>query len=153
MVHLYRCTVQLAHQLMHIYKIFYIKTFKIAPIYFDPKIIFRELNCSLLKVKWSRYRPEVAQRGGGIEVYIYSSMTATLQGSEWSAARPGRTLPPEKTRYPFYRRLGGLQGRSGRVENFDPTGIRSRTVQPVVSRYTDWGTRPAKVTFLKTLTD
>ena len=39
--------------------------------------------------------------------------------------------------YPLYRRLGGLQGRSGRAENVVPTGIRSRTVQPVVSRYTD----------------
>ena len=26
----------------------------------------------------------------------------------WSAARPGRTLPPEKARYPLYRRLGGV---------------------------------------------
>jgi len=33
---------------MHIHKIFYIKTFKIAPTCFDPKIIFRELHCSLL---------------------------------------------------------------------------------------------------------
>jgi hypothetical protein len=72
-----------------------------------------------------------------VEVYIYSSMTAALEGSERSAACPGRTLPPEKTLYPFYRRLGGLQGRSGRVENLVLTGIRSRTVQPVISRYTD----------------
>jgi len=50
---------------------------------------------------------------------------------EWSAARPGRTLPPGKTRYPFYRRLGGPQGRSGRAENLVFTGIRSRTFQPV----------------------
>ena len=69
-------------------------------------------------------------------------MTAKLEGGEWSAAHPGRTLPPGKTRYPFYRRLGGLQGRSGRAENLVPTGIRSRTVQLVVSRYTDWATRP-----------
>jgi len=34
---------------MHIHKIFYIKTFKIAPTCFDPKIIFRELHYSLLK--------------------------------------------------------------------------------------------------------
>ena len=34
---------------MYIHQIFYIKTFKIAPKYFDPKIIFRELHCSLLK--------------------------------------------------------------------------------------------------------
>ena len=64
-------------------------------------------------------------------------MTVELEGGEWSAARPGRTLPSEKTRYQFYRRLGELQGHSGRAENLVPTGIRSRIVQPVVSRYTD----------------
>jgi len=32
-----------------IHKSFYIKTFKIAPTCFVPKIIFRELHCSLLK--------------------------------------------------------------------------------------------------------
>ena len=69
-------------------------------------------------------------------------MTAALEGGEWSALRPGRTLLPGKARYPFYRSLGGPQDRSGRAENLVPTGIRSRTVQPVVSRYTDWATRP-----------
>jgi len=59
-------------------------------------------------------------------------MTATLEGSECSAARSGRTLPPGKIRYPFYRRLGRPPGRSGRAENLVPTGIRYRTVQPVV---------------------
>jgi len=62
-------------------------------------------------------------------------MTAAIEGDEWSAARLGRNLPPGKTRYPFYRRLGGPQGRSGRAENLVPTGIRSRTFQPVVSRH------------------
>jgi len=56
-------------------------------------------------------------------------MTAALEGGEWSAARPGRSLLPGKTRYPFYRRLGGPQGRSGWAENLVPTGIRSRNVQ------------------------
>ena len=65
-------------------------------------------------------------------------MIAALEGGEWSAARPGRTLPPGKTRYPFCRRLGGPHGHSGRAENLVPTGIRSRTVQPVLSFYTDW---------------
>jgi len=60
-------------------------------------------------------------------------MTAALEGGEWSAARPGRTLSPGKTRYSFYRRLGGPQGRSGRAENLVPTEIRSRTVQLVVA--------------------
>ena len=59
-------------------------------------------------------------------------MTAALEGGgEWSAARPDRTLVPGKTRYPFYRRLGGPQGRSERAENLVPSGIRSRTTQPI----------------------
>jgi len=37
-------------------------------------------------------------------------MTAALEGGEWSAARPGRNLLPGKSRYPFYRRLGGAPG-------------------------------------------
>ena len=65
------------------------------------------------------------------------ALLATLEGGEWSAARPGRTLPPAKTRYPLYRRLGGPQGRSGQAENLAPPGLDPRIVQPVVSRYTD----------------
>ena len=34
-------------------------------------------------------------------------------------------LPPGKTRYRLYRRLGGPQGRSGRVRKIPPPGIRS----------------------------
>jgi len=64
-------------------------------------------------------------------------MTAALEGGEWPAARPGRSLPPRKTRYPFYKRLGGPQGRSGQAENLASTGIGSRTVQSVVSRYNE----------------
>ena len=63
-------------------------------------------------------------------------MTAALEEGEWSAELPGRTLPPGKTRYPFYRTLGGRQGRSGRAENLVRTGIRSRTVQPVAHENT-----------------
>ena len=47
-------------------------------------------------------------------------MTAALEDGEWSAARLGRTLPPGKTRYPLYRRLGGPQGRSGLEEKSRP---------------------------------
>jgi len=38
----------------------------------------------------------------------------------------------------------GLDGR----KNLVPTGIRSRTFQPVVSRYTDWATRPTIIRML-----
>ena len=59
------------------------------------------------------------------------------------ASRPGRSLPPGKTRYPFYRRLDGPQGRSGQVRKISsPPGFDLRTVQPVTSRYTDYATRP-----------
>ena len=102
-------------------------------------ILQRQLK---VKVKRSRYRPGVAQRvGRGIALLFHDRGT---RRGECSAARPGRTLPSGKTRYQFYRRLGGPQGRSGRAENLVPTGIRSRTVQPVVSRYTDWATRPTR---------
>ena len=69
-------------------------------------------------------------------------MTAAQEVSVWSAAPSGHSLLPGKTRYPFYRRLDGLQGRSGRAENFFCTGIRSRTNRPVVSLYTYWATGP-----------
>ena len=50
------------------------------------------------------------------------------------------TLPPGKTRYPLYRRLGAPQGRYGQVRKIfpSPPGFDPRTVQPVVSRYIDW---------------
>jgi len=48
-------------------------------------------------------------------------------------------LPPGKTRYPLYRRLGGPQSRSGRVRKISPTpGFDPQTVQPVGTRYTDY---------------
>ena len=49
-------------------------------------------------------------------------------------------LPPGKTRYPLYRRLGGPPGLVWTdAENLaPPPGFDPRTVQPVASRYTDW---------------
>jgi hypothetical protein len=49
------------------------------------------------------------------------------------------SLPPRKTRYPLYRRLGGPQGRSGRVRKILPIpGFHLLTVQLVASRYAVW---------------
>jgi hypothetical protein len=57
--------------------------------------------------------------------------------------RPGRFLLPGKTRYPLYRRLGGRQGLSGQVRKISPpAGFDPHTVQPLASRYIDYGTRP-----------
>jgi len=59
-------------------------------------------------------------------------LTSALEGGEGSASSPGRTLPPRKTRYPLYKRLGGPQGRSGQVRKIlPPPGFDPRTVQPV----------------------
>jgi len=79
-----------------------------------------------IKVKWSRNRPGVAQRvGRGIALFFHDRGTR----SWWVvSSTPRPHLPPGKARFPFYRRLGGPQGRSGRAENLVPTGIRSRTV-------------------------
>jgi hypothetical protein len=47
--------------------------------------------------------------------------------------------PPGKTRYPLYRRLGGSQGWFVRVWKILPLPwFNPRTVQSIVTRYTDW---------------
>ena len=47
-------------------------------------------------------------------------------------------LPPGETRYPFYMKLGTLQGRYGRARKASAQpGLDLRTFQPVASRYTD----------------
>jgi hypothetical protein len=72
--------------------------------------------------------------------YSYSptlSLTSALDVVGGQRHDPA-ALPPGKTRYPLYRRLGEPQGRSGRVRKISPTpGFDPRTVQPVVSRFTD----------------
>ena len=45
---------------------------------------------------------------------------------------------------PIVQEAGWAPGPVWRAENLAPTGIRSRTVQPLVSRYTDWATRHAR---------
>ena len=70
--------------------------------------------------------PDVAQRVGiGITLLFHDLGTGM---GEWSAARPSRNLPPGKIRYPFYGRLDGPQGHSGRAENLVPTGIFFETI-------------------------
>jgi hypothetical protein len=55
---------------------------------------------------------------------------------------PQPFFTPEKTRYPLYRRLGGLQGRSGQVRKISPPpGFDHQTVQPVASHYIDYANR------------
>ena len=73
--------------------------------------------------------------GSGIALFFHDR--GTRRG--WVVSSTPRShFTPGKDPVPIAQGLGGPQGRSERAENLVPTGIRSRTVQPVVSRYTDW---------------
>jgi hypothetical protein len=65
---------------------------------------------------------------GGVDVWIHILLTSAIVGGEWSASHPCRFTPEKSPRYPFYRKLGRPQSRSGRhgeVNIFDPTGTRT----------------------------
>ena len=111
------------------------QVWKLLPTHAEIKVLF---HSAYVKVKWSCYRPVVAQRVG---IVLLFHDLGTRRG--WVVSSMLRLhFTPRKTRYPFYRRLGGPQGRYGLAENLVPTGIRSWTIQPAVSHYTDWATRP-----------
>ena len=62
------------------------------------------MNANVGKGKVFPLQSRCGPEGG----YRYSSALPWQRhwlGGEWSAARPSRTLPPGKTRYPFYRRF------------------------------------------------
>jgi hypothetical protein len=53
--------------------------------------------------------------------------------------RAQAALPPGKSRYPLYSRLGVSQSRFGQVRRISPLpGFDPQTVQAVASRYTVW---------------
>jgi hypothetical protein len=84
-------------------------------------------------------RPRTGHEGPEVK-YKYRttlSLTSALDTVGGQRHAPA-VVPVGKTRYPLYRRLGGLQGRSGQVRKIShPPGFDPRTVQPVASRYTD----------------
>ena len=82
-----------------------------------------------LKVKFSRYRPGVAQRvGRGVALLFHDRGTRRM----WVvSSMPRPQFTPGKDPVPILQEVGWPQGRSGRAENLVPTGARSRTVQPV----------------------
>ena len=95
-----------------------------------------------VKVKWSRYRAGVAQRvGRGIALVFHDH--GTRRG--WvvsSTPRPHFT--PGKHPVPILQEAGWAPGPVWTGGKSRPHRIRSRTVQPVVSPYTDWATWPTK---------
>jgi rRNA maturation protein Nop10 len=100
--------------------------------------------CLLIIISSTKAKGKIHPRTGHkgperYQRYNYTlSLTSALDGGGWSTPRPGRLTPGKETRYALYRRLGGPQGRSGRVRKIStPPGFDPRTVQPVASRYND----------------
>jgi len=88
-----------------------------------------------VKVKWSRYRPGVAQRvGRGIALLFHDC--GTRRGMSGQQHGPAALYARERP-IPIVQEGGWAPGPVWRAENLVATGIRSRAVQSVVSRYTD----------------
>ena len=88
-------------------------------------LVFRSISILLfIKVKFTVEEAKKAQRGSRCILF--------LQPRRYMGVGGQCHAPAGKTRYPFYRRLGGSQGRSERVRKVSPPpGFDPRTVQSV----------------------
>jgi len=112
-----------------------ISTLTLGPNYSLQKEPIQCINELIIrKVKWSRYRPGVAQRVGKVIAVLFHDRGTRRGWVVSSTSQPH--LAPGKSWYSSRRRLigpkAGLDGRK----------ISSRTIQPVINRYTEWATRP-----------
>ena len=97
----------------------------------------QSLSVCRLRLKCDGTRGENQISSFGERTSPFKSAGASVQSTTGQRHAPA-ALPPGKTRYPLYRRLGGLQGRSGQVRKISRSpGFDPQTVQPVASRYTD----------------
>jgi len=69
-------------------------------------------------------------------------MTAVLEGVSGQQHVPAALYPRERPGTHFTGDRVGPRAVLEGQKISSPPGIRPRTVQPVVSRYTDWATRP-----------
>ena len=82
--------------------------------------------------------PRIRHEGpeGGFRYSSTLSLTSAL-GGVGGQRHASAALPPGKTGYLLYRRLGGPRSRSGQVRKISPLpGFDPRAVRPVASRYT-----------------
>jgi hypothetical protein len=84
---------------------------------------------------------------GGKEVYLYSFMTNDTRRGWGVSVTPRSLFILGKDPIPIVQEAGWAPEPvwTG-AENLAPTGIRSRTIQPVASHYTDYAARPSKRT-------
>jgi len=59
-------------------------------------------------------------------VYVFTFLSAGLDGSGWLTPHPGRFIPEKVSRYSLYRKLGMSQGRFG-AKITPPPGLDTRT--------------------------
>jgi hypothetical protein len=115
---------------------------KCSSLIFHPELKPNYLSeSSVKKVKWSRYRPGVAQRvGRGTALLFHDCGTRRgVSGQQHArAAIYPRQRPGTHCTGGWVGPRVGLDGR----KISSPPGFDPRTVQPAVSRYNDWATRP-----------
>jgi hypothetical protein len=90
--------------------------------------MFRE---EIQQILADKDHPRTGHDGAVGEGYRYSSSlssTSALDEGGWSKLHPSHFTPRKGTRYPLYRRLGGPQGRSGRVRKISPPQIYSACI-------------------------
>jgi hypothetical protein len=102
---------------------------------------FLTVNCTFTSRNFCKHETNDAKEGKVYPItvvedpdgeYSYSStFSLTLTPGRMGGQRYAQTaLPPRNTRYPMYRRLGGPQGRAGRVRTissspeFDPGAVQ-----------------------------
>jgi len=99
------------------------------------------------KVKCFRYMPGVAQRlGTGIALLFHDR--GTRRGCVVSST-PRPHFTPGKDQVPIVQEAGWAPGPVWTGGKSRRHGIRSRTIQPVVSSYTDWATRSTTVHYIR----
>ena len=81
----------------------------IVLMFYGQAVRHRKLSVTLSNIKWSRYRPGVAQRVGRGIILLFH-VRSTRRGRVVSSTPRSHFTPG----YSFYRGLGGPQGRSGR---------------------------------------
>ena len=98
----------------------------------------------ITKDKWTNKKDKLLSwnltLGQALKSQRYSSILSLTSATDWGVINTtSRPLEPqENSPNPLYRRLGGPQGRSGRVRKISPPQkFYPWTTQPVASRYTD----------------
>ena len=90
----------------------------------------------MLALEKGTFRPATGHEGLEVEKRYSStlSLTSVLQSGGWLTPRPGRFTLGKETRYPFYRKLGGPEGRSERMRKISPpSGFDLRAVESVAT--------------------